>query len=246
MSRLRKKELFSLILKGGLLILGVVGQLTSYGTSSFMSSSHLLYFTNMSNLWIMTVVLVLFIYSLIHIIRNDDRPEIPGWLQSVRFIFTVAITLTFLVFSVLLTPQMISQGNSSYLLSVSNMCVHNLVPLLSIADFLLFGYEYRSGRHAYLLGLIMPLLYTAFALILSAFGSFFGDDRVPYFFFDYEANTWLGAGKSIGVVYWLIILSASVLGMSALLLLLKNIVAKRKNAPADKNLTAQTTEGELK
>lgn len=212
----RKQSAWSAGIKALLLVLGVVGQIATYGGSSFMSSKLPLFYTNQSNWAIMLIAAVLLVYDVLRLCRGERAPVPPNWLQIVRYAGTVAIALTFVVFSLMLTPQMIMQGKAGYLTSLSNLCVHNLVPLLALLDFFLFGYVIDAKRGTFLWCAVMPLYYTAFALIVSTTGDApFGPDmKVPYFFFDYVKNGWLRvSADGLGVVWWFLILCAAVLAM---------------------------------
>lgn len=219
-----------LLLKLMLLAAGVVGQIYTFGGSNFMASALPLYYTNQSNWWIMAITAVFVVYDIMRLSKREIAP--PDWLIKIKFTFTVAITLTFVVFSLMLTPQMLLEGGGAYLTSVSNLCVHNLVPILAIADWFLDAYSFNAKKNTYLLGAIMPLYYLAFALICSFSGvDFGGGSKVPYFFLDYEASGWFSLSNGrFGVAWWIIILVAAVLLMSRLFASLKLRVCGRGKA----------------
>ncbi len=205
-------------IKALLLLIGIVGQLagTVFDHTDFMSGGHFLYYTHQSNLAVMAVIAVFLVYDILRLVRGARAPMPPNWLMIVRFSVTVAIALTFLVFSMLLTPQMIAESHADYLFSINNLCVHNLVPLLAVLDWCLFGYPIRARRWTFLWGAIMPLYYCVFALVLSTTGAdAFGSGRkVPYFFFDYDKIGWLRIQNGQpGFVWWFLILCVVVLAM---------------------------------
>ena len=228
-SVLPKVKYISILIKSILLIIGVIGQFYTAGSMSFMSNAHFMFFTNLSNLWIMAIVAVFLGYDIIHVITGCDKPQPTNYLYAAKFVCTVAITLTFLVFSVLLIPQLIANGQSAYIFSMSNICVHNAVPMLAILDFCLFDYRYRTNKGSFVLGIILPLAYVCFVMMCSVKGIMFGDMNFPYFFFDYIENGWftIEAGR-IGVAYWIVILAAVVLIIGLILIAIKNKVAKNK------------------
>lgn len=222
------KKYWSFIIKSLLIIAGIIGLIATFGSSGFMSASALLFFTVQSNIWIITIVLVFLVIEIIEMVKH--KKIIPNWLKTIKYVFTVAITLTFVVFSLLLTPEMIISGNAAYLLSIGNICVHNLVPILAIIDWLLFDEEYKSNKKSFLFGIIMPLYYCIFALVASTIPLNFGEGKkVPYFFFDYEANTWFGLGNGkFGTFYWIALLVGVVFGLSWILMFAKNKILARK------------------
>lgn len=223
------KKCLPFIIKGLLIVFAVIGLIFTFQGSDFMSSSALLFFTVQSNIWILTIVAVFLVLDIIEKVKNVSI--IPNWLRTVKFVLTVAITLTFVVFSVLLTPQMISSGNAAYLASMGNICVHNVVPILAILDWCLYDYKHKSKKYTFLLGTIMPLYYCIFALVGSTIPlDFGGGNKVPYFFLDYEANSWFGIGNGkLGTFYWIILLVGMVIGISYLLIFVKNKVALAKS-----------------
>ena len=231
--RPRAADVSAVVIKALLLLFGILGQLEGVlsGHTDFMSGGHFLYYTHQSNLVIMAVIAVFLVYDILRLVRGDCAPVPPNWLMIVRFSATAAITLTFLVFSVLLTPEMIAEGHASYLFSIGNLCVHNLVPLLAILDWCLFGYPIRAGRWTFLWRTAMPLYYCAFALILSTTGAnaFGTGQRVPYFFLDYENNGWLRIQNGqLGLVWWFLILFVAVLAMGLGLMAAAQAVGRAK------------------
>lgn len=63
-----------------------------------------LYFTVQSNVTIIAIGLVLAIYALQRILRK--QAVIKNWVYLVKYVFTVAITITFLVFAFMLAPTL--------------------------------------------------------------------------------------------------------------------------------------------
>lgn len=211
----RAADVWAVGIKALLLVCGVVGQIATYGGQDFMASKMLMFYTNQSNWVIMAVTVVFLVYAVLKLCMGARAPVPANWLMIVRFSATVAITLTFVVFSLLLTPEMLKNGNAAYLTTLSNLCVHNLVPLLAILDWCLFGYPINAKRGTFLWCSVMPLYYCAFALIVSTQSDCgFGPDlKVPYFFFNYVKNGWLRVSGGFGVVWWILILCVVVLAM---------------------------------
>lgn len=219
----KKTYTIGLILKLGTILsccLGLYFQVIEWQSVFFGPNSTFLYFTTQSNIWIAAICLVFLIIDL----RSKGNRQVSNWLYVVKFMFTVAIMLTFIVFAVLLTPQQ----EMDYLISGTNICLHNLTPIFAIIDFILCDYGYLSSKKHILLGTILPILYFIVTLILSFNGVGYGDDRiVPYFFLDYKKLGWLSVGDNgIGVIYWVIIISFMVLAMGANLLGIKYLRAK--------------------
>ncbi|MEG1527561.1 MAG: hypothetical protein RR248_02445 [Clostridia bacterium] len=225
----------SIFLKLAVIILGFVGICSPSISDQFMSTSKLFYFTIQSNIFIMAICLVFLIFEILRIFFHR-AVAIPNWLRAIKFVCTVAITLTFLVFTCLLMPSLINAGMADYLIRPANLCCHNLVPILALVDFLVFDHVYISKKFSFLQGVILPLIYLPFILICSVSGIDFGNGAiVPYFFLDYVTNGWfkIGDGK-LGVFYWIIILVIIVIGLAYLLMLLKNRIALKVSVASTK------------
>lgn len=200
------KKKLSLILNLLTVGFGIAGiYFTVYG-GGFMQSSAFVYYTVQSNLLVIGIAAV----NLYYLLKGKLMPK--GW-QATRLLGCIAITLTFLVFALLLIPVLIAQGDGAYLLSPGNLCVHNLTPLMSMLDWCLCGSVKGLNRKYSLLGLIPPGCYCIFVAVLSSLGSFFSGKRVPYFFFDAQANGWISKNGQIGVIPWFFILLFALLLM---------------------------------
>lgn len=219
---MNKKENLISALSKLLLVVGVIiGVWASLLQEGFFNPKHFLYYTIQSNIEIAIICLVslLFIFS---------KKEIPSIVYTLKFIFTVAITLTGLVFNFILYPASIFSTHPLNPLSTANFFTHIFVPILSLVDFFAFDYKLKITKKTFLLGLITPLIYFIFVMFCTKVGiRFNGNLFVPYFFLDYKANSWfqLGDGK-IGVFYWVIIQVLIVLLISSVLLF---FMKKRKN-----------------
>lgn len=174
-------------------------------------------FTMQSNIWIAAICLVFLGFDWI----NKGTRKIPQWLHAIKFMFTTSVLLTWLVFAVLLTPMM----NLNYLLSPSNLFLHNITPMLALLDFINFDQDSKVNRSHLGLGLVMPLLYMIF--FFSAY-EITGKLPVPYFFLDYKKLGWVGFGaEGFGVVYWVGLLLLVLIGIGAAVLKLKSTAGRR-------------------
>jgi len=209
-----------LVLKLGTIlscVIGLIFQVIEWNSVYIGPNSTLLYFTTQSNIWIAAICLVFLIID----IKAKGKREISNWLYIIKFMFTVAIMLTFIVFAVLLTPLQ----ERNYLLSVTNICLHNITPIFGIADFIVCDYGFLSKKRYVLLGTILPLIYCIVTLLLSFSGVTYGEDSsgatriVPYFFLDYKKLGWFSiSDNGYGVLIWVLIITVLVLAMGAALL----------------------------
>lgn len=226
--RLTRQDLISISIKSLAIIACVIGLIFSFsGTDDFMASGKsILYFTIQSNIWILAMMAI-FLVAKIYEIQKGRSFIGNGWL-TLKYVFTVSITLTFLVFAVLLSPFL----SASYLVSPMSITLHILSPVLAILDFFLYDYPLNAKKSTFMLAAIPPLAYFVFAIISSYAGLVFASngDTVPYFFLDYKKYGWLQVGPSgIGVVYWVMIIFSLVCLIAVLFL---KILNARKKAVA--------------
>ena len=174
----------------------------------------LLYFTQQSNLWIGASCILTAL-----ILQNEKR--FTEYYQKtaylLKYIFTVSITVTGIVFCVLLAPF------ADYdVWSFSSVLTHVVVPLLSILDFLTYRGKVALKKKQLPLTLIPPLYYVFFSIVLSALEVDFGRGTTyPYVFLDFQAEVGLfgfqnGDPPSIGTAYWLIVILLFILAISYL------------------------------
>ena len=224
----KKQLIFSIILKSLIIIIGIVGQIVNGGVGDFMKDYKYLYYTNISNCWTIAITFLFLIFDIISLIKNQPL-KISHIVLSIRFMLVFEILITFSVFTILLAPQLIKTGYISYLFSLANLCVHIIVPILAIIDWYIYTYNYKPKKFDFLLAIIPPFAYMVFALSGSYLGLMFGtNQKVPYFFLDYKANTWfkIQDGK-IGVFYWILILASFIILFSYLYILIYKKIRKK-------------------
>lgn len=206
------KRYTSIVINSLLLIFGVLGlYFTVLDKNGFMNADAFLYYTVQSNIFVMLIAVLALVFEIRRLKGREIGPAVYLW----RLIGAVAITLTFLVFTFMLIPSIVSKGDGDYLFSPGNLCVHNLVPIMAILDWCLCGSmrDIKQGR--IYLSLLPALFYCIFALIRSSMGLTIGGNHVPYFFLDYKLYGWLGFGKpGLGVVWWILIIALMLVGIS--------------------------------
>ena len=171
-------------------------------------------FTIQSNIWAGSIALLGLGFSLF-----SHPKAMPAWLEPIRFMFTSAITLTWLVFAILLTPTM----SLSYLLSQSNFYLHSLTPMLSVIDYIRQPTDNVPIKNIWAV-MIMPILYSHYFFVEYAYT---GEMPVRYFFMDYRKHGWFGISrKGLGVVYWMILLLTTLVGIGRGLLALRELGKK--------------------
>lgn len=180
-------------------------------------AKRLLYFTTQSNVWIaFTMAAIL----LIPLIPEAKRAPATRVLYLLKYLFTVSITITGIVFCVVLAP-FADKGYRPW--SISSILTHVLTPILSIVDYVIDRPPFEIGRKEKLYTTIPPFLYLAFASILSVLKIDFGrGDPFPYFFLNYYSPAGVFGFSDqppfvLGSFYWIVIFLLIVLGIASLL-----------------------------
>lgn len=216
------KKLFKILT----IISGVLAVILSIFSKGDVRWTSLLYFTQQSNLWAAIMALILLLW------KNP-----PKYIEKIRFMVVAAIALTVIVFNALLTPQMILEGQYSYLFSFENVFAHYLTGIFFIIDYLLYGEKNTIKSIFYTL--ILPLLYFVFAMTANPlFNIMFYKSPVPYFFLDYKEYSFfkIGYAKTVehglklGVFYWIIINIIIILLIGSLLYLIKGKVDEKRTS----------------
>ena len=210
-----KRKIISLILKITVTLSALVGVLIS----TIPSPSSLLYFTTQSNIWIGAACLV----GIVLMIR---KAEIKKWMYTVKLIFTVSITLTGVVYCVLLAPLF---GSSAY--GLSSLLTHVIVPAASVLDFAVYDYPAPFRKRECLLATIPPFYYLGFAAIGYVLNwQFSTGENYPYFFLNWGSPAGaFGFSEEppyIGVFYYVLIMVAFVVGVGALYILIARLLRK--------------------
>ena len=218
------KNLLSVLIKAALVAVGISGIIVTYISAGFMSGgTTFLYFTVQSNITIIAIT-ALYLFDAISVLRGKN-PFNNQILLHIKFCFTVAITITFLVFVTLLAPLV----GVNYFFSYSNFSLHIIVPILAILDFFLFDTNIKITKISFLAGTIMPIYYFFFFLIGRALGfTYLNGDIAPYFFLNYEKYGWFSvSNQGLGVFYWVVILLTFAAGLGFLYLFLMKLRQKK-------------------
>ena len=203
------KNILKILIKLTLIIVGTIGIMMTASEKTFMGDGvTFMFFTIQSNITIIIMSLIFLIDNILFLFRK--KSFINQVLLLLKYTFTIAITITFLVFFVILAPTV----STSYLFSFKNFSVHAIVPVLAITDFFLFDKDIKLTKVNCLLGCAMPLYYLAFVFIGVPLGFNYGGRLyVPYFFLDYKKYGWFSLENGIGVFYWIMILLVAITAM---------------------------------
>lgn len=169
----------------------------------FMNSEKLLYFTYQSNVWAMVMTAVYFVLGVIGLASGGVK--VPRVLQVARYAVAVSVTITFLVFWTLLAPAF----STDELLALRNQLLHTAVPILFVADFLLFDRGKPMSKAGGLWAALLPLYYLVFSLSFGAANPEYlydGGSHYAYFFLNLDKYGWFGTNAGMGVLWWVLIL----------------------------------------
>ena len=205
------KTVLKIALKASLAIVGILGIIFTTQSSAFMGGgSVFFFFTVQSNIFII-VMSLLFLVNDVMLLVNK-KSFVNQTLLLIKYVATVAITITFIVFFTMLAPLM----GVDYLLSFNNFSLHAIVPILAIIDFILFDTDINLTYKNSLLATIAPISYVVFVYIGAIFKLRYGENLYyPYFFLDFEKNGFFFE-KGFGIIPWIIILLAGICGLGFL------------------------------
>lgn len=233
----RKKEI----------ILGIAMKIAAiaasvYGMCKAMTGlMSLTYFTNLSNFFVDIALLLFLMTDVILLISGGEKIYKRNWQYIIKYMATVSITLTFLLYLCILAPTS-SAGffNSYFQNGAASLCTHFITPVLAILDFLLFDYRYHSDKFHAVFAVIPPLVYVGFVVIAAGIGvRWNGTMYAPYNFLNFGAPTgWFGFDLSlmgtetlgIGVAYMILALLVIFIGIGEGYLALKNRQKKKMRA----------------
>lgn len=233
----RKKELIV-----GLLMKATAVMASIYGMWRSMTGvMSLTYFTNLSNIFMDIVLVLFFVIDFILLASGGEKIYKKNWQYIVKYMATIGITLTFLIYLTLLAPTSELGFVNAYLHNgAGSLCVHFIAPVLAILDFLWFDYRYKSTLTHVIFAVIPPLVYVGFVVLAAELGLRWNETMwAPYNFLNFGAPTgWFGFDLSqlgaetlgIGVFYMIVVLLFIFLGIGQIYLVLKNRKQKRMRA----------------
>ncbi|MBR2662177.1 MAG: Pr6Pr family membrane protein [Clostridia bacterium] len=158
-----------------------------------------MYFTIQSNILIALISLA----GCFFLMRNETVSTV--W-YTVKLVGTVSITLTGVVFAVLLAPLL---GASAW--NMQNTLTHLVVPAAAVMDFFVIVSGVRIKRRNVIYVILPPLLYAIYAGIGYMRGwDFARGQNYPYFFLNWGSPAgafgFTGELPYMGCVWWILIL----------------------------------------
>lgn len=189
--------------------------------------SSFLFYTGQSNLLCLAWMVLLTAWTIRDIVRDGPR-GVTAPAPRLGAAVMMAITVTMLIYLVLLAPNAFQQSGGAYQpFGLTDTLMHIVTPCLLIADWLLFTPKGRLRAYDPLLWTIPPYAYLVFAFTRAALGGDFGPGRAyPYPFMNVDTH---GVG---GVALWIFGLSVSLVLVGYIYYGLDRLLAARSK-PAD-------------
>lgn len=170
------------------------------GRNSFMGGSRVfMYFTIQSNI-------AMAIISACGLFFVSQKKEIGLPWQIIKFVGTVSITLTGVVFCFVLAPTM---GAAAW--NIQNVLTHVVVPVVSIVDLFVVSKLLNLPKISVLYVIIPPILYAIYAGIGYVKGWEFAEGiNYPYFFLNWGSEAGVFGFSSglpfMGTAWWILAL----------------------------------------
>ncbi len=218
----RQKRLSS-FLKLIVIVSALLGTLLSAyaGRHSFMGGSRVfMYFTIQSNIAI-AIICGIGLY----LIKKGSN--ISNTWYVIKFVGTVSITLTGVVFVVLLAPIL-----GPYAWNIQNTLTHAVVPVVAVIDFFVVAPSARISKKNVFYVVIPPLLYAIYAGIGYIRGWEFADGiNYPYFFLNWGSPAgafgFTNELPYMGSVWWIALLLLFLIIVGYCYLVIADIIFKR-------------------
>ncbi|MBE5746615.1 MAG: hypothetical protein E7352_00345 [Clostridiales bacterium] len=164
-------------------------------------STRPLYFTQQSNIWIGVTSLIFAIFLL----RKNVTQKQWMVISVFKYVFTVAITVTGVIFCSILAP--FADYN---VWTFASVLTHVVVPVLSVVDFFINKSIVKFNKKFVWCSFIPLVYYLIFASVLGAFNVDFGrGEPYPYFFLNFHSEVGLFGfiakwPPQIGSFYWFV------------------------------------------
>ncbi|MDR2374791.1 MAG: Pr6Pr family membrane protein [Bifidobacteriaceae bacterium] len=189
-----------------LIVTGLARLIGFFGPGPGPSWSTLVFYTTQSNVLCLIWMITMTVVTVRAMARGATggagadqrpnsvpRPSLVPWPRLGAMVM-MAITVTMLIYLVVLAPTFYVQGDSGYKpFTLTDDLIHIVTPCLTIADWFLFAPKGRLRLWDPVLWAIPPYTYLLFTVVWPALGGDFGDGRrYPYPFLDVQE---LGLGR---------------------------------------------------
>jgi hypothetical protein len=212
----------SILLKVIVAVSAILGTfLSAYaGRMSFMGGTRVfMYFTIQSNIAV-AIISVIGLW-----LMNQNKKPNKVW-YIIKFVGTVSITLTGVVFCFVLAPTL---GDLAW--NIQNVLTHVVVPIAAVIDFFMVSSVLRISKKNVIYVIIPPLLYAFYAGIGYVQGWEFAEGiNYPYFFLNWGSPAgafgFTNALPFMGSAWWILALLLFLMGVGMLYLKLADMLRK--------------------
>lgn len=220
----KKQKRISLVLKCVVILSAIVGIVFSYlaGRDTFMGGSHIfMFFTIQSNIAI-AVICGIGAYLLL-----KEKKISKVW-YIIKFVGTVSITLTGVVFGFVLAPTL---GADAW--NIQNTLTHLVVPVAAVMDFFVSSSVLRIEKRNVFFVVIPPLLYAIYAGIgYVNEWEFIDGVHYPYFFLNWGSKAgafgFTDELPFLGSAWWILILLIFLIAVGYAYLAIADLINKKK------------------
>ena len=217
------QKIISIILKITVFLSAVIGTFLSYyaGRNSFMGGSTVfMFFTIQSNIAVALISAV----GLCFLIKGREIGKL--W-YTVKFVGAVSITLTGVVFCLVLAPTL---GVHAW--NIQNTLTHVVVPVAAVADFFVVSNLQRIKKASVIYVIIPPILYAIYAGIGYVRNWQFAEGiNYPYFFLNWGSKAgafgFTDELPCMGTAWWILALLIFLLIVGCCYLVIADLIGKR-------------------
>ncbi|MBQ8780534.1 MAG: Pr6Pr family membrane protein [Oscillospiraceae bacterium] len=212
-----RDNVVKLIYRTAFCALAVVGFLASLGLfEAEFKVNFYVYFTNLSN-YICMFIGFAELKRTIKAVRENDESFTDVY-PRMKFIGMVMIFITFTVYNFLLAKDKPIEKN----MAVSSIMLHIVLPLMYIADWVLFSEHKKVKKTTPLLSVVIPILYAVFVFVRAELMGRQGEVVYPYFFLDVNNLGWGG------VSVWIAVLIAAFVVVGYMFYFLDGLIEEKK------------------
>ncbi len=212
--------------------LGLIALISSLGFfDKEFNGEFYIWYTNLSN-YLCIIVMFICLIKTIKSVKTEKEGYVT-FSPTFTFLTMIMILVTVLIYNTLLVGD---KTASDYFLSIGNLLMHLILPIMFILHWVLF-YEHNKTKWYYpLLSTVMPLVYVILTFIRASILK--GSDLTlyPYFFLNADVLGWGG------VIMWVVILVAVFIVLGYIIYLLDNIKNIKLKLQQKQTLKTKTEE----
>ena len=173
------------------------------------------YFTSLSNIFVTIAAIVMIVFSIRNIARNEFKT--PMWAIQLKFISTLTVTLTMVTVVFFLAPTWAVKGDGYFaLFRGSNLFMHFLTPLTAILTMIFLESTSDLPFKTVFVSMIPVGIYTFFYILFVVFIKIWPD----FYGFTFGGKLWIAPIS-------LVVMAAVTFGLAALLWKLQKVAGAK-------------------